>query len=436
MAVFDNLQIKDTSANTSGKTIHIVNSASGKFKELNIYGESTQAAEPTPDSPQEIKSVVLSKIRTHKKNFIRSVARTINGNGIEFVIKENGTIIANGTSEARTTVIIFKGVLGAGSYVLSQGHISGGNSVCLTMAYTDESGAIKYLDLFNNTDGIAKFSFTKDTEVTVRADVRNAGMTIDNVTLYPQLEAGTTASEFESYTESIAALSEPITLNGLNGVQDYVDIKRGVLVQKFKEVVFDGSDDEKWVLPDSVSTRIEINLPDAKGVNNGLVANALCNQLKAISYLEVTADRINGISISSNRNCYIYTDLFDTTDLSLWKAHLASNPMTFIYELAEPIEMPLNAEDLAALNALETFFPITNVFNDANAEMQAEYFKNNNIGQDLADVHAIAADSHALVAEAQATAENAQEALASCLYIVSFNAESGELVTRSADYKG
>ena len=61
------------------------------------------------------------------------------------------------------------------------------------------------------------------------------------------------------------------------------------------------------------------------------------------------------------------------TTLAEWKAHLQANPMTVVYELAEPIETPLSANDLKALKGLKSFQGVTNVFNNANAEMDLLY---------------------------------------------------------------
>ena len=190
------------------------NSKDGVLKIKKIYGNTIQDGEPTPDAPVEIESVVLSKVWTCRKNLLKNKATNGTGNGITLTVNADKSITMNGTSTARATFTINTLTLSAGTYVLSQGFISEANSACLIGVYV-ENGITKYIDLFNDTDGKRNLHFTQDTQLKISVDIRNAGITVNNVTLYPMLEVGTTATEYEPYTESVATLSEPITMNGL-----------------------------------------------------------------------------------------------------------------------------------------------------------------------------------------------------------------------------
>ena len=77
-----------------------------------------------------------------------------------------------------------------------------------------------------------------------------------------------------------------------------------------------------------------------------------------------------GVSVASNGYILMYDENYNTTDLSLWRTHLAENPMTLYYELAEPITTPLTAEELAEIS---TFYPITNISNDFDCGMSVKY---------------------------------------------------------------
>lgn len=354
--------VKDT---VSGKDITLEMSSDFVLTDFDAWGNTEQNGTPTPDAPIEIKSVVLSKIRSCGKNLLKTTARTITNNGITFTINEDGTIITKGTSTARTTLLLFKEVLKAGSYVLSQGRITRGDSVSIHALYNKEDGSAVYVDLFNDSDGFAKFTLTQDTEVSIKADVRNAGMTISNVTLYPMLEVGTVPSEYEPYTESIVTLSEPITLNGIGGVQDYIDAKRGVLVQKYKERIFNGSENG-WAASGSVVGRF-------------LFTSSGC--AKDSVYAKSTQFIASKYSATLKKNTFFLSSGdslgFDTgfSTLTEWKAHLASKPMTVVYELLEPIETSLPDADVEALKNIRTFKGITHVFTDSEVkpDMEVEY---------------------------------------------------------------
>lgn len=414
MSVLDNLKIKNASASVSGNSLHLINSASGKIKELKFFGESTQAAEPTPDNPQEIKSVVLSEIKTCGKNLLDCsglTTQTSNGGTITPVYAENGEleyINVNGTFTAWTFFDTPLSELGQGSYIA--------NGYCAT---TPISGVFMQFfkdstsnQIGNDIGSGLSFTLEKNANVFARI-VIDSGVTANNLKFYPMISVE--GGEYEPYTESIATLSEPITLNGLNGVSDYVDVKRGVEHHKFAYERVLGSHIVNIVNYETGNGMVST-------IKGKLGGKCISNKFIGVSY----EDRVKD---ANSYRCYIEAssqvvfrnakdDNANFSDLASVKSYFDDNEIYVLYELAEPIETPLPTEDAAALQALETFNPITNIFNDANAEMAGEYFKNNNIGQNIADVHKMAGN----------TPQN-------CLYIVSFDAESGELVTRSADYK-
>jgi hypothetical protein len=66
---------------------------------------------------------------------------------------------------------------------------------------------------------------------------------------------------------------------------------------------------------------------------------------------------------------HVYDEEYNTSDISLWKAHLAENPITVEYELATPITEEIDID----LGELSMFYPTTIVSNDCNANMEVEY---------------------------------------------------------------
>lgn len=60
----------------------------------------------------------------------------------------------------------------------------------------------------------------------------------------------------------------------------------------------------------------------------------------------------------------MYSDDFNTSDISLWTAHLAENPMTVHYILKTPIETPLTDEEIISAHSMKTYDGVTHIFTD------------------------------------------------------------------------
>lgn len=375
----ETLAIAAVKDKVSGKDITLEMSSDFVLTDFDAWGNTEQDGTPTPDAPIEIKSVVLSKIRSCGKNLLKTTARTITNNGITFTINEDGTIITKGTSTARTTLILFKEVLKAGSYVLSQGRITRGDSVSIHALYNKEDGSAVYVDLFNDSDGFAKFTLTQDTEVSIKADVRNAGMTISNVTLYPMLEVGTVPSEYEPYTESVVTLSEPITLNGIGGVQDYIDAKRGVLVQNCYVKAFTGKETlTGWANTTGGGILFGYHSNSIKLKPTTALTGSFCNYLTEITSTWNSTALGFEIAQSGTALRFRLPEVITTiAEAQAWMAekYASGNPFTVITQIAEPIETPLPEADVEALKNIRTFKGITHVFTDSEVkpDMEVEY---------------------------------------------------------------
>lgn len=393
MSVLDNLKAANVTASASGTFPIIKNSANGKFKNLKLFGASTQAANQTPDNPQEISSVVLNSIAACGKNLLDCSGLTAQTTaGITFTpiykndelqyININGTWDPNNSASNTRFKIGTWNPQKTGDYILSG------------MSYLND---LSYLCLDKNGDGGAyEVVATTNKEFTVSEDakfydvwVRIAnGVSVSNLKIYPMIRpASIENADYEPYKAIISNLPEAIEMNGIEELKDYIDYERGVFVQKFGVVVFDGSSDEKWEF-NELSQRITISgLPIKRTSNNDEIPNILCNQFLTKSPNQ-TYQKVEGITVNTYGVLHIYSDNFNTADVSLWKAHLQANPMHVVYELAEPIETPLSPAALLELNKLRTFDSITCVSNDAGAEMEIDYFKNNATGQEMSDIHA------------------------------------------------
>lgn len=128
----------------------------------------------------------------------------------------------------------------------------------------------------------------------------------------------------------------------------------GKFVARTAIETFDGSSDEKWGLSGS-SKRINSNKLSqlAKpSTSSSVVMPCLCDRLTVRSGSE-TYNGTEGIAFDASANvCIAFSELAGNSDLSAWKAYLATNPVTVVYQLAVPTETELSAEQIAVLQPL------------------------------------------------------------------------------------
>lgn len=356
------------------------NSKDGVLKIKEIYGNTIQDGEPTPDVPVEPKNVVLSEIKTCGKILLKkqhdyltssysvednkinlSTGANGNPNGFYFanVLKKGVKCVISGIATTNITNIRIYRESNFGNWLqeIAFNTTSGNFSIEYTPTYDDE--VIRFWIPYGTTCTITDFKITY------------------------------ASGEFETYTESVATLSEPITLNGIGGVRDNLDRK------KFAEIVFDGSDDEGWRVSGSVSGRyyVKDELRWAKEIK------MLCTHAK---YLFNTSD-INTF-FADDYSQFIINTSFGS--LAEWKSHLASNPMTVVYELAEPIETPLPEADVEALKSLKTYDGVTHIFTDSEIEPDwlVEY-NTTRVGTELDEIDAELAKINKRITDISTTAQ-------------------------------
>lgn len=362
------------------------------------YEPFTNGPSPNPSYPQEIKSVVLSEIKTYRKNLLDCsglVEKTINGVTFTPVYDDEGLleyINVNGTATAISIFDVKKAVFSSGQYILN-GCPSGGSDTTYRMDcyYSGPSNN----DIGNGVTFEAEEGNVLTTRIVIWGNV-----TVKNLKFYPMIRLATiTDGTYEPYTESVATLSNPITLNGLNGVQDYVDVKRGVEHHKFKTVVLDGN--ENW---SSISLANGLFRTDVHNLQNAFGTDKyqpiICSHYpvifsaeKVCCFLSKTEEKISFISNH-------------VSTLDEWKEWLSSNNVTVVYELAEPIETPLTDADVEALKSLKTYDGVTHIFTDS--EIEPDWFVEYNttrVGTELDEIDAELAKINKRITDIGTTAQ-------------------------------
>lgn len=339
------------------------NSNAGRLLFTEIKGAMEQGANPSPTNPQEIKNVAISGIRTHGKNFLDCrglTEQTIDGVAFTPVYK-NGMLLyvnVNGTPTKQCTYLLHGYKKTEGGLILNGCTGGSSSTYSLLISYYDENKNWKKEEY--QTKSMAEI-LTNYAFYTISIMVRN-GVTMDNVKFYPMIRSSDIEdATYEPYTESSITFSQLIELYGLNDARGILTSKK--IKRKYVKVVFDGS--ESWLSTSTVG-KYYINSLGCK--RYGYV---MCSQAnRAVG----STDVLNTCYLHDTSNGrFIINTEFATVDE--WKAHLASNPMTVVYEMAEETTEELPIADQIALNSLPTYDGITYVefISDVQPTFSAKY---------------------------------------------------------------
>lgn len=163
------------------------------------------------------------------KNLFYDTPSSTTSNGITLTKNSDGSFTLNGTS---TDVSVFNftlpKVLLAGTYTFS---IKGSDNIpdCVFLRARDNSMAMvetqSQVNGNNTTQNLHTFTCKKDISV-VAINITQAGITFDNFVIYPQLEIGSKATEFEPYVgkQSSPNPNYPQKIENISGVENLLEI--------------------------------------------------------------------------------------------------------------------------------------------------------------------------------------------------------------------
>ena len=299
------------------------------LRNYEIYGNSTQDGTPTPDNPIEIQSVgdlVTDEtseyygkydipIVVRGKNLIKypyaTASRTMNG--VKYTVNKDGSVTVVGTATAASYFILNKNA-DFGNSSIPENSTNG--------VYATSEG-VRY-NVSNHTVSINVAS----------------GETVDKI-VYPQIEYGTTATEYEPYKGSITEhiyLDEP--LRKVGDYADYIDFKNKKVVRNVVSGVLNGS--EGW--GSSVTRYYYYNTRlNIKCLGND-VAGIKSNALPSMAWNWI---RNSGTGIATYTNGTLHNRI-DIRANGVWntvneaKAYMADNPIEYIAPRLVPIEENIN----------------------------------------------------------------------------------------------
>lgn len=414
--MFAESKIKNTAM---GDTIHLTDSDKGKVLAFGLYGKALQ-----------------NKYSGKNKLKYPYFETTKTVNGITFTDLGDGRIKANGTAtvragfnlHGRTPNEINDFSLPNGNYIFSGCPSGGGTSTYRINFGVTQNGVYKELGS-DHGNGITFTAngddFSEDSvNMGIAIDIM-AGQTIDLI-FEPMISVE--GGEFEPYVGGIPAPSpnypQEITIS--KGKYDSVAVTlesgdrtevssfalrtdgiAGIPVDS--EGNYTDENGQQWICDEIVKyadgtgkriqrigrTRIEYlsgdgyatsiqgyNISPANFVEKYGVKYAKNNSVKSnmlsSHFIEYTRSGTNGIDtvengFEINAQGYLVFKSSDLLNLEDWKSWLLENELIIYFVLEEPIETDLTADELKVYENLQTFYPVTNISNNANCGMSITY---------------------------------------------------------------
>lgn len=387
------------SVNTSGQTSYIAIGFSGlQPTPLSIQVELGSTAteyepytggkpSPSPEYPQEIKSVENTVVSVSGKNLLPypylSQSSTIGG--ITFTVFPDGKVKAVGTSTKivyfdLTNKFIPNNYFGNKLYIGFNG--ASNKNIFPRASLKDRVSIIDYsLNKANNINN-------NETEMYLAIRFDN-GTTVNGIFEPMILDESESDSSYEPYKEpQTVTISQtlraiPVSSGGnvtIDGQQYIADVLKvnadgsGSIERRIGKTI--GSELNITRVTTSVSNKYRYRTTQLSNIikkptDNAIVANILSSKAKVVTASNTWKTDAEGIAVESNGNIQVYLNDYATKTLDDFKAMF--NDAVIVYELEIPSTEQLSKEQVDAILALNTFKPTTVITNDQNAMMGVTY---------------------------------------------------------------
>lgn len=343
---------------------------------------------PSPEYEQDVEVATNPTVKNTGKNLYKIKAKSQTINGVTFTVNADGSVIANGTARA-TVYYNLGGFGGGGKYVLSGSPINGsGSKYRLYIKYGDADYA------YDDGNGA---TFEKDnTERSVVLFIAN-GYTVNNLTFYPMISVE--GGEYEPYKETTATIQGEYAGISVSSGGNYTDSNGQQWISDEVVKYADGTGEKiqrilkkrvlsslNW-LYSTTTNRFYASDKDFEYGKEGLYyPNAICTHFTKMFQQDLETD-LGFAYVNNGTKGYAYRHTSLNGSIDEWKTFLDENEVYILGALAEPIRTPLTAEEIAEIEKLSMFNPVTNISNDADCGMSIKYIKNTSDGEFLKEIY-------------------------------------------------
>lgn len=312
--------------------------------------------------------------------------------GIDYTSNSDGSVTLSGTpTDGNSYYLLSSVTLKSGeTYIITAN--SPNSKVGLHVRTVDSSSSVI-------SRGVSSVELTVREDATYLVFVLVNDTVSDSITIYPMIRHASIEDDtYEPYKETVSTIQTdglagiPVDSGGnytdSNGQQWICDeiVKyadgSGEYVQRIGKKVFDGVSNVCTWVSSSVNngTLRQMNLGNKASMPNSVFINSkyiLCDKFKPFKFNNVNDNFAYGCRQGSTSSiCCLLKESDGVTDVSTANAWLQENHVT-VYYIINPIRTPLTAEQLAEIEKLSTFYPVTNISNDFDCGMKVKYIADN-----------------------------------------------------------
>ena len=371
------------SADTGSASLSIDN-AQGQLRsvalEMGCVAKQAGSGDPSLENIRAISGRESVDVRACGKNLLPPQTPQTKS-GVALTVQEDGGVHLSGTCTAAEgdpiTFSVLMGVTLSGQYIFSMGNAQAiGSHLQMRLLESNDAQISTVPTNFDASTANATNTFTLDNQYVYGWEIRIGGGETYDVTLYPQLEAGDTATAFEPYRSMGGTVTPTEPIYGLPDAKDTVEVSTDgdvTVTRRTRVLELDGT--ENWVTYEtSVAENVRFRLNPDENIdieppaNNDTVANILCSHYTAVPNTQNgTFNCVNGVSVHAiEKSIMVFDNNYATENVDTWKSYLAAQaaagtPVTIVYELAEP-----TAETPSAIAPIAPQPGVVNIFTDAD----------------------------------------------------------------------
>lgn len=260
------------------------------------------------------------------KNLIPFKVKTEVVNGVTATTRADGSITLDGTATADTYINSPHMMIEAGTYTLSSGSaIPTGIGLSLRGANDQSTNLLR----ISNGQSAATGTITYNGDAFAYIGI-TSGTTVSNLTIYPQLEAGSEATAYEPYQGMTTALEDG----------DSLDLATGELTRRWKRLELDGT--EAWVASGVNEHGINSFRLWMAAEKAGFPAKVYCTHYAEKAVVAENAQEA-GIYLPSGSDTLFIRDTYTTLEeFKTWLASQkeAGTPVTVLYKIAKSSIQP------------------------------------------------------------------------------------------------